>query len=64
MCIRDSYHGVKKNEREELQQRLNLNPGNQITQNIVQRAKEIVSAYFKMFCGIYIFLLRVALVID
>ena len=42
-----NYHGVKKNEREELQQRLNLNPGNQITQNIVQRAKEIVSAYFK-----------------
>ena len=23
-----NYHGVKKNEREELQQRLNLNPGN------------------------------------
>ena len=38
---------MKKNEREELQQRLNLNPGNQITQNIVQRAKEIISAYFK-----------------
>ena len=42
-----NYNGVKKNEREELQQRLNLNPGNQITQNIVQRAKEIISAYFK-----------------
>ena len=42
-----NYHGVKKNEREELQQRLNLNPGNQITQNIVQRAKEIISSYFK-----------------
>ena len=42
-----NYNGVKKNEREELQQRLNLNPGNQITQNIVQRAKEIISSYFK-----------------
>ena len=44
---RINYNGVKKSEREELQQRLNLNPGNQITQNIVQRAKEIISAYFK-----------------
>ena len=44
---RINYNGVKKNEREELQQRLNLNPGNQITQNIMQRAKEIISAYFK-----------------
>lgn len=42
-----NYSGVKKSEREDLEQRLNLMPGNQITQNIVNRAKDIVSAYFK-----------------
>ena len=42
-----NYHGVKKGEKEDLQQRLNLMPGNQITQNIVNRAKDIISAYFK-----------------
>lgn len=44
---RIDYTGMKKGEREELQQRLGLMPGNQITQNIVNRAKDIVTAYFK-----------------
>ncbi len=42
-----NYNGVKKGEREELEQRLSLTAGNQITQNIVNRAKEIILAYFK-----------------
>lgn len=41
------YLGVKKGEREELEERLNLQPGNQITQNIVNRAEDIVAAFFK-----------------
>lgn len=41
------YIGVKKGEKEDLETRLNLMPGNQITQNIVNRAEDIVSAYFK-----------------
>ena len=42
-----NYNGIKKGEKEELQTRLGLTAGNQITQNIVNRAKEIISAYFK-----------------
>lgn len=42
-----NYTGCKKGEKEELEQRLSLMPGNQITQNIVNRAKEIISAFFK-----------------
>ncbi len=42
-----NYNGVKKSEREDLQQRLSLTPGNQITQNIVNRIKDIVAGYFK-----------------
>ena len=42
-----NYNGVKKGEREELEERLGLMIGNQITQNIVNRAKDIISAYFK-----------------
>ena len=41
------YVGVKKGEKEDLETRLNLMPGNQITQNIVNRAEDIVAAYFK-----------------
>lgn len=41
------YIGVKKGEKEDLETRLNLMPGNQITQNIVNRAEDIVAAYFK-----------------
>ena len=42
-----NYHGVKKGEREDIEERLNLMIGNQITQNIVNRAEEIIAAYFK-----------------
>ncbi len=42
-----NYNGVKKGERQDLQERLNLMKGNQITQNIVNRAKLIVEKYFK-----------------
>ena len=42
-----NYNGVKKGEREEIEERLGLMIGNQITQNIVNRAKDIISAYFK-----------------
>jgi len=40
------YHGVKSGERKDLAERLNLMPGNQITQNIVNRAEAIVKKYF------------------
>lgn len=40
------YGGMKKSEREELQKRLQLMPGNQITQNIVNRATDITKKYF------------------
>ena len=41
------YNGMKKGEREDLQKRLNLMKGNQITQNIVNRATAIVKKYFE-----------------
>ncbi|MDD7604357.1 MAG: POTRA domain-containing protein [Candidatus Limisoma sp.] len=44
---RIEYKGVKKGEREELDKRLGLTAGNQITQNIVNRGEQIVSAFFK-----------------
>ena len=40
------YDGMKKSEREELQKRLQLMKGNQITQNIVNRATQITEKYF------------------
>lgn len=40
------YTGMKKGEREDIQSRLNLMKGNQITQNIVNRAKQIVKKYY------------------
>ncbi len=40
------YEGVKKSEREDIDERLNLMVGNQITQNIVNRAKNIIKGYF------------------
>ena len=40
------YTGMKKGEREDLQKRLNLMKGNQITQNIVNRATDITKKYF------------------
>jgi outer membrane protein insertion porin family len=41
-----NYYGMKKGEREDLQERLQLVKGNQITQNIVNRANIIVKKYF------------------
>jgi len=41
------YHGAKKGEIKDLQDLLNLTKGNQITQNIVDRAKIIVLKYYK-----------------
>ena len=40
------YSGMKKGEREDLQKRLQLMKGNQITQNIVNRATDITKKYF------------------
>ncbi len=42
-----NYIGMKKGEKEDLQERLNLMKGNQITQNIVNRATLIVEKYFR-----------------
>ncbi len=42
-----NYIGMKKGEREDLQERLQLMKGNQITQNIVNRIEAIVGKYFK-----------------
>lgn len=41
-----NYHGVKKGEQQDLQEALQLMKGNQITQNIVNRAEQIISKYF------------------
>lgn len=41
-----NYNGVKKGEKEDLQERLQLMKGNQITQNIVNRATGIVKKYY------------------
>ncbi len=41
------YIGMKMGERDELQERLNLMKGNQITQNIVNRAQLIVEKFFR-----------------
>ena len=40
------YFGVKKGERNDLEERLQLHKGNQITQNIINRAKMVVQKYF------------------
>lgn len=40
------YGGMKKGEREDIQKRLQLMPGNQITQNIINRATQITKKYF------------------
>ena len=41
-----NYVGMKKSEREDLQERLQLIKGNPITPNIVNRANDIVKKYF------------------
>ena len=40
------YFGIKKGESNDLKERLQLHKGNQITQNIVNRAEAIVKKYF------------------
>lgn len=40
------YHGVKKSEREDLEARLGLVKGNQITPNLIDRAKIVIKKYF------------------
>ena len=40
------YHGVKKSEREDLEARVGLIKGNQITPNLVDRAKTLIKRYF------------------
>jgi len=41
-----NYNGMRKGEANELQERLNLMKGNQITQNIINRAEAIVQKFF------------------
>jgi outer membrane protein insertion porin family len=41
-----SYNGVKKGERSELESRLNLRKGHQITPHITDRAKMLIKKYF------------------
>lgn len=40
------YNGVKKSEREDIEQRLGLTVGNQITPNLVDNAKKLIKRYF------------------
>ncbi len=42
-----NYHGIKKSEREELEMRLGLVKGNQITPNIVDRAETLIKKHFE-----------------
>lgn len=42
-----NYNGVKKGEREDLELKLPLRKGNQITPNIVDRAQKIIKQYFE-----------------
>ena len=41
-----NYTGVKKSEREDIEQRLGLKPGNQITQNMIDNAKKLIKRYY------------------
>ena len=41
-----NYYGMKKGEKEDIQERLQLMKGNQITQNIVNRAEAIIKKYY------------------
>lgn len=42
-----NYYGVKKSERKDLEEKLQLHKGNQITQNQVARAESVIKNYFK-----------------
>lgn len=41
-----TYHGVKKSEREDLEARVGMIKGNQITPNAIDRAKTLIKRYF------------------
>lgn len=41
-----NYNGVKKGEKQDLDEALQLRKGNQITQNIVNRAEQIITKYY------------------
>ncbi len=41
-----NYHGLKKAEKQDLEEALQLMKGNQITQNIVNRAESIIKKYY------------------
>lgn len=40
------YNGVKKSEREDIEQRLGMTVGNQITPNLIGNAKKLIKRYF------------------
>lgn len=42
-----NYHGVKKSQREDIEQRLGLKAGSQISPDIIDRAKIIIKRYFE-----------------
>lgn len=44
---RISFHGIKKSEREDLEERLGLKAGSQITPNILDRTKYVIERYFE-----------------
>ena len=52
------YHGVKKSERTDLEAKLGMVKGMQITPNTVDRAKTLIKRYFVAFyflgCDLYI----------
>ena len=41
-----NYHGIKKSEREDLEERMGLKEGNQISTNTIDRAKIVIRNYF------------------
>ncbi len=41
-----NYHGLKKSEREDLEERMGLKEGNQISTNTIDRAKIVIKNYF------------------
>ena len=45
------YHGVKKSEREDLEARVGLIKGNQVTPNLIDRAKNTDQTLFLMIRG-------------
>ena len=42
-----TYNGVKKTEREDLEERVKLKPGSQISTDVINRVKYIIQSYFE-----------------